>query len=147
MRNVNRITPALPVQMYKTYQATAPLQSHFRKATCAEVECSAHLNGWKTVVDESTDLGQQQAHYIRQDSGRRYVREPINSDGPVVYTFEPGQECFREHHVPLERTPLYIVKDGDWRMSTNARRHANAEDWIDDFATHQDQLATRLERG
>lgn len=143
---LNRIQPQGPAQAYKTYQLLQPLATHFRAATCAEVDCPAYLHGWKTVIDESTELGQQQAHYITHDSGRRYVRQPINGDGPVTYVFEAGQQCFRQHREPLEREPLAIVKDGDWRASQNVR-HLRPDDWVDDFSNHQDKLHTQLERG
>lgn len=143
---LNRIEPQGPAQAYKTYQLLQPLATHFRLATCVEVDCQAYLHGWKTVIDESTELGQRQAHYITHESGRRYVREPINSDGPVTYVFEAGQQCFAQHQQPLEREPLAIVKDGDWRMSQNPRQ-LRTEDWVDDFQIHQDKLHTQLERG
>ena len=147
MHGLNRLQPQGSAQDYKTYQLLQPLATHFRPATCEEVGCPAYLHGWKTVIDESTELGQRQAHYVIHDSGRRFVREPVMSgQGPVTYTFEAGQQCFRQHHEPLEREPLAIVKDGDWRASTNAR-HLRPDDWVDDFANHQDRLNTQRERG
>lgn len=147
MQQLNRIQPQGPVQAYKTYQLLQPLDTHFRVATCAEVDCPAYLFGWKTVIDESTELGQQQAYYIRDESGRRYTRDPVVfGRGPVAYFFEAGQQCFRQHREPLEREPLAIVKDGDWRMSQNPR-HLRTDDWVDDFANHQDKLNTQRERG
>lgn len=145
MRQTNRITPVGPAGAYKTYQVVAPLSTHFRPASCVEAGCDAHQNGWRTAVDESTDLGQGQAHYIRREAGRAYVE--AREGGLTVFTFEPGQQCFRPHQVRGDRPEIYVVKDGDWRMSQNVRRHANAGDWVDDFKTHQDRLATRMERG
>ena len=144
---LNRIEPQGPAQAYRTYQLLQPLATHFRIATCEEVDCPAYLHGWKTVIDESTELGQQQAHYIRDESGRRYQRDPVVfGQGLATYVFEAGQRCFRQHHEPLEREPLAIVKDGDWRMSSNPR-HLKPDDWVDDFANHQDRLNTQRERG
>jgi hypothetical protein len=52
-----RIEPQLPVGATKTYSALAPLATHFRAATCEDVDCGNYLHGWKTVVNESTELG------------------------------------------------------------------------------------------
>jgi len=145
MRQTNRIQPAGPAQAYRTFQVLAPFSTHFRPATCAEIDCPAYLNGWNTVIDESADLGKTQAHYIRNQSGRRYTE--VREAALTTFTFEAGQECFREHQARMDRPEIYLVKDGDWRMSQNPRRHANADDWLDDFSNHQDQLKTRMERG
>ena len=52
----------MPAQNYKTWEVIYPHASHYRPATCAEVDCSHYLNGWQTVVDESTNLGQARAY-------------------------------------------------------------------------------------
>lgn len=145
----NRILPQLPAQAFKTYQIVAPVSTHFRDATCAEVDCAAYLSGWRTVVDERVDLGQGQAHYIRTESGRRFV-EHRDEAGMTVFEFPAGQKCFRPHKARLDRPEIYVVTGGDWRGNPRGlepRRHANADDWIDDFATHQQTLADRLNQG
>lgn len=144
-----RIPCALPVHVMKTYQVSQPKQSHFRPATCQEARCVNMQYGWKTVIDESTELGQAQAHYIRFESGRKFIREPVTSDGPVTYTFEAGQKCFAQHQVSLEREPLFVVRGGDWRGNPRGevRKHVNADDWVDDFANHQLMLENRLSQG
>lgn len=147
MRPVNRITPKLPVHAMKTYTVAAPRATHWRAASCEEAGCRAHANGWVTVVDEATVQGQRQAHYIRRQSGRKFVEERTVA-GTTRFTFEAGQTCFRPHEVPLERDPLFVVRGGDWRGATGEnRRHVRAADWVDDFATHQDRLAARLAQG
>lgn len=147
MRPVNRLDPALPAGAMKTYGIVAPLSTHFRAASCAGVDCEAYLNGWRTVVDTSSELGQRQADYIRKESGRLFtVEEP--EPGQLVFVFEPGQKCFRQHRKRLDREPLYVVRDGDWRgnpRGTTPRRHSGADAWVDDFASHQQTLADKLE--
>ena len=94
-------------------------------------------------------------HYIRKNSGRRFVESRVLSDEGVPLTafrFEAGQRCFRadEHRARLERPEIYLVRDGDWRgnpRGTEPRRHASAADWVDDFANHQETLANRLKEG
>lgn len=149
MRRVHRIIPVLPAQAYKTYQIVAPRSTHFRPGTCEEAECGAHARGWRTLVDESTDLGQQQAHYIRMLSGRRFTAERT-AEGLTAFTFAPGQTCFQQHQVPLEREPHYLVRGGDFRGNPGGARpyqHVKGDDWVDDFAEHQNRIARQIERG
>lgn len=140
-----RLEPNLPPQAYQTYQILAPKETHWRVATCAEVQCPHHETGWQTVVDESAELGQGQAHYIRTESGRRFTEH--HDAGLTTFRFEAGQRCFTRHEIRLEKPEIYLVKPGDWRTSDTPRRHANADDWVDDFANHQQTLADRLARG
>jgi hypothetical protein len=129
----------------KTYSVLAPRETHFRPGICEEVDCPNYLHGWKTVIDETTDLGQRQALYIRQESGRRFTA--MWDGGLTTFIFEAGQQCFAQHQVPLERDPLFVVRSGDWRDYGPPRIHRRAEDWVEDFASHQQQLADRIERG
>lgn len=142
-----RIQPALPVQAYQTYEIRAPKETHWRPATCQEVDCDAYQNGWITTLDTATELGARQAEYIRLHSGRHYTARPLG-EHVFAFTFPAGQRCFQQHHVPLEREPLYVVRGGDWRQHLGAeRRHVHADDWVDDFATHQQAVADRIEKG
>jgi len=146
--SLNRIKPALPPQAMKTYQVVAPRPTHFRPATCEEVRCDAYLSGWQTIVPADSP----QADYIRHDRTRSHTeeREP---GGLAKFVFGPGQQGFppaHDHAVRVDRPEVYLVRDGDWRgnpRGTEPRRHVRADDWVDDFANHQDRLATRLERG
>lgn len=144
-----RIMPAMPAGAYKTYQIVAPLATHFRNATCEEAQCADYLYGFRSVIDESTELGQQQAYYVRRESGRRYV-EVKQPDGLTEFTFEPGQKCFKgSHKVRLERDETFIVRGGDWRgnPSRTVFRHRDAGQWTEDFAEHQDHINRLIERG
>lgn len=146
----NRIRPALGAESMKTYQLSAPIQTHHRPATCAEVDCPNHSYGWKTVVDTGTDLGQRQAAFIKEDTTRRHTSYREGDAGVVVFIFEAGQTCFDQHTIPLEREPTYLVKDGDWRGNPRGTRplvHDSADNWVDDFATHQQRIRERQQRG
>ncbi len=145
---MNRIEPSLPADLMRTYALRAPLATHFRPASCEEVDCQMRQHGWRTTIDVDTELGRRQAHYIRVSSGRRFT-EAMEA-GLLQFTFPPGQQCFAGHRLPLDREPLYLVRDGDWRgdpRGTPARRHAHAEDWIDDMQESLDRTRSRLERG
>lgn len=144
-----RVEPALPVQAVQTYAIVAPEATHFRPATCAEVDCPNHLGGWATIIDEADDLGQQQAYYIRNQSGRRYTEDRNQAPGLTVFLFEAGQDCFARHQLRLDRPEIFLVRDGDHRGNPtgNGRKHANADDWVDDFANNQQQLADEINKG
>jgi hypothetical protein len=142
--------PALPAAKMQTYAISAPLATHWRPATCEEADCGAYLHGWQSFIDESTELGQRQAHYIRRESRRRFTEER-NEAGITEFTFEAGQRCFKsdQHRVRNYRDERYLVRGGDFRGNpTGMRRvHKNAAEWQEDFQGHQDRLATALERG
>jgi hypothetical protein len=140
MRPLNRIQPAGPAHAYKTYAIASPIATHFRPGTCDEAGCLAHRHGWQTAVDEATEMGQRQAHYIRKVSGRRFT-ERRTELGLTAFEFEPGQRCFREHKVPLDRPELYVVHGGDWRSRGEVRRHSGPDAWVNDFGEHQDRVA------
>ena len=142
---INRIDPLLPVGAMKTYSAIAPRATHFRPATCEEVGCPHHANGWRTTVDLTTELGIMQAAYIREQSGRRFAEHW--EDGLTVFLFEAGQRCFAAHQVPLERDPLLVVRMGDWRGYGPARVHQRPEDWVEDMQASLDNVRDRQERG
>lgn len=138
-------------EAFKTYEIRAPLASHWRIATCEEVACEAYVGGWITEVDIRTPLGQFQADYIRQRSGRAF-REEWTAPSIVAFTFEAGQRCFASdtHRVRVDRAEFYLVRAGDWRTEARSawtRRHARPEDWVEDFAEHQGRLAEIRERG
>lgn len=149
MRPVNRIDPALPARAFKTYSVLAPASTHFRRATCEEVECPYAVSGWATVVDEGTELGQRQADYIRRSSGRKFTAERT-PEGLTRFVFAANQECFSEHKVRVDRDEIFLVRGGDFRgdpTGARPRQHVRPEDWVEDFAEHQQALADRIERG
>lgn len=142
-----RIEPKAGPAAYKTYQIVAPLRTHYRAATCAEVGCERRERGFRTTLDTSKADHARVAKWIEDHSGRKYdraVMEPM-----VSYTFPAGQDCFEQHKIPLERDPIYVVRDGDYRGNPRGTRPVTrrAEDWVDDFATHQQALAERIEKG
>lgn len=139
----------LPPGARMTYQLAAPLATHWRTATCSEVDCPNYLFGWVTAIDPSTELGQRQAHYIRTDISRRHTEQRTET-GFLEFRFEAGQKCFREHQAPLEREPLYLVRGGDHRgdpLGIGVRQHTHPEHWVEEFAEHQQVLADAHQKG
>ena len=145
--NLSRIQPLMGAAAYKTYSVVSPLSTHFRPATCAEVGCPHYVNGWRVRVEALTpDL----LHAART-SGRKYVEQPV-AEGETWLVFEAGQDCFKanQHRTRMDRQPLYVVRDGDWRgnpRGTKARLHQRPDNWVEDFAEHQQKLADEIEKG
>ena len=149
MRPINRVTPGLPAHMMQTYAINAPKATHWRPATCAEVDCQKAERGWKMILDLTTDLGQRQARYIKHTSGRRY-EVTSQRDGLVTLIFPGGQECFEEHQVRTDRPEEYLVRGGDFRgnpRGQQTRVHTKPEHWVEDFQETTDRLNQLAERG
>jgi hypothetical protein len=140
----------MPAAAYRTFQIAAPLSTHFVPARCDQVDCPEYLNGWVTAVDESTDLGQAQAHYIRHDRERRHF-EQRRPDGLTEFRFPAGQRCFRsgDHKRRLEREEIFVMRDGDHRgnpLGTSPVK-VGATSWVDAFGEHQEKLADEFGKG
>lgn len=164
-RPLSRPTPLLPVTAMKTYAVARPISWRIF-ASCEQIGCCHYLEGWRTIVPTGSDL----AETVRA-SGRRYIIEDGGA-GLTVYRFPPGQRCFRApppavvgrpitevlpkldqpqpadrwHKRVIDREPLVGVYPGDWRGRVGPIRMLRVDQWIDDFATHQDRLATKLGR-
>lgn len=140
-----RVEPQLPEGAYTTYRINSP-PSQRRAVPCSTGTCEAFRTGWRTEVDESSSLGVMQAEYIRKNS-RRHFTELRDTRGITVFTFEPGQQCFRQHTAPIGE-PLYLRYRGDHRTTrpNDVFRHQRAQDWVEDFSETQDKIAQRLRR-
>ena len=144
---MGRPAPLMHPSAYKTYSVRAPRSTHFRPASCAEVDCPHYLNGWRVRTDT---LDEQMIHTATH-SGRKFQRLRV-SEYENWIVFEAGQSCFQasNHWTRIDKPELFIVRDGDWRgnpRGTDARKHANPADWLDDFATHQQKLADVQQQG
>lgn len=142
MQIPNRVAPQMPAESMKSYLIASPRDTHTRAARCVEVDCDIQKSGWETFIDEGTALGQRQGYYIRKVAGRQFSEAP-NENGITVFTFAAGSECFTEHRVSIDRPEIFAVRGGDWRGNPRgepARIHDRPEDWVEDFAEHQDAL-------
>jgi hypothetical protein len=140
--------PALGPEHMKTYAISAPVSTHFRPASCEDAQCAGWTSGWVTRVLPGT----AEHDLVLSLRGRYRFTGPVReADGLDAFTFAAGQPCFRasQHRVPLEREPLFVVRGGDHRGNprgiTSVTRRA--ADWVDDFATHQQNIATAIEKG
>jgi len=141
-----RVPPRMAPGAYRTFAFAAPLETHFRRATCAEVACPAYLHGWRLRVQglEPADV------HTAKNCGRKFVEQRV-SPTETWLVFEAGQPCFQasRHRIRIQEVPeLFVVRGGDWRARIgDPYRHANADDWVDDFANHQDKIAREIEKG
>jgi len=147
MPNLTRIAPLMGAESYKTYSIVSPISTHFRKATCAEVECPDFTHGWKIRTDT---LDEKMVHAATH-SGRKFQwMRPSEMENWLV--FESGQPCFRSgsHRTRVDKPDLFIVRDGDHRgnpRGTEVVQHANGRLWQEDMAEHLDNINEAIERG
>ena len=143
---LNRPVPKLGAQCYKSYSWRQPLETHFRRVSCADVQCADYRKGWVTLVDTATELGQRQFDYLTRDASRSPHMEKTGTS-LVSFTYPPGSQPFdssrHEHHKPIGYDPIMLVAGGDFRGNPRGGRPRimRPADWICDFATHQDTLA------
>jgi hypothetical protein len=147
---VNRITPGLPVGAMQSYEIHVPLETHWRRGTCREVDCAHYLAGWETVLDEGDgdEMTAHRANYIRKRAGRSF-REYRDNAGLTHFAFEPGQECFRshQHRVRIDRPEIYDVVQGDWRARLSEPRVLPPHGWIEHWNENTYQLGVLAEKG
>ena len=130
-------------QAFKTYRVFAP-PSHYRRATCAEVDCDGYLHGWTALV-EVNDGATLHAY---RTSGRPHTE---TTDGLVVtFDFEAGVGCRTPSQHRVQVLPeIYVVRGGDWRGNPTGmrRQHRRPEHWVEDFGEHQQALLDEMKRG
>ena len=85
------------------FRMSAPIKTHRRPATCAEIQCKYHVEGWATIVA----VNSPRALWIKHHSERRFI-ERVEAGGMVTFIFYPGQECFKTHSTTLER-PMFLT--------------------------------------
>ena len=125
------------------YQATWPKDSHWRQATCKEVDCPQYIMGWVTRVIVGSDMDD----YIKEVS--RVRKYKVVREGELnAYYFEAGQQCFKgeagAHYKKLER--------GAWLTKNAPNRHPmfleqtamEADRWMDEF--NEESYRTKLGR-
>lgn len=146
MHRMNRIQPQGRVQDYRTFQITSPLSTHWRKATCAEVDCPHYLNGWRVRVE---GLPADMLHAAKT-SGRKFTELTV-VEGENWLVFEAGQNCFRaaDHRKLLDRQEIFITRDGDWRGNPTGmvRKHTKPEFWIEDMQENNQAVRDFQQKG
>ena len=150
---VFRVEPVRDVTLMQTYGLSAPQATHYRPASCREVDCPNYANGWISGFDVTDPEQARACKIVRERSGRLFtVQEMTGANGRVervLLTFAPGQECFLPHRIALEREPIYYFRDGDWRGNPTGRKivFSDSTSFVDDFGEHQEKIKTLVERG
>jgi len=119
------------------YQITWNKDTHFRRATCEEVDCTQFLNGWVTNVI----IGSPQDQYIRQDKSRKSVAVKVD-EANIEYYYESGQQCFRTHSVKIDRAPFFTVNQPGKETGRLHRANIDFDEWTDRF-NEQSYRSTR----
>lgn len=144
-RRVNRAEPVGPTHAYQTYSIQAPLETHFVKATCPEVDCKEYKEGWTLRVQHLND----RLWAAIKNSKRRYRRMDLTAEEGYLI-FEPGQLCFQvdQHKRKLERPEFYLVGRGDWR-SFRPRNATQLKTglWLEHLYEHLDLIKQLNKRG
>lgn len=111
-------------------------------AACEDIGCDQWRGGWDTVCDLDTAAGAEVAGWIRSGgSGRTYRELGRPPDATVViFRFEAGQRCFREHRTRPGRLLVH-------QRGRIAREHASLADLAEDYTEHIGRLAEQQERG
>lgn len=125
----------IPLDKYQLKQRPAPRS---RLAACDEVECWAYLNGFEIHVDEATELGQRQAHYLRGDSSRTRPTE-FRAGALTVFRYPAGQRCTEP------RSPTHWVAVDQFFIARGA--NTSPELWVEEFGENQQRIAEIQARG
>ena len=138
-----RIVPQGRPSAYETFSIHRPLATHWRKATCKEVDCPQYLNGWRVRVELLTPKGVHDATHC----GRKFDRVGV-APGETWLIYEAGQPCFQaaHHQKQIERPELYVVRGGDWRALGDPHK-VSSTSWLDSFGENQEALRDAAERG
>lgn len=134
--------PRMPAGAYQTFSVKSRPDKRVR-TVCERVGCRAWREGWESLIDESTQLGQQQAAFIR-GAGRTF-REQRTAAGLTVFRFEAYQRCFADHQTIPEK---YVVQRGDHRQRLGGLRvHKRASDWVEHVQQQMGLLLDERDKG
>lgn len=117
----------------------APTRTHWRRATCEEVDCVAWREGWVVDIDTNQDPGAGQALFLRSRRDRwRFTEEPLPGNR-TRFRFPAGQTCLKAagHRIRNRDVPgvFAIAADGQ------RPRVVSPEQWTNEFGETLDRLA------
>ena len=114
--------------MNEHYSIKAPLSTHWREATCEEVDCRKNIMGWETHCNTDTELGRNQVAYIRAGKSERRFTERVDVEGVIIFRFSPGQQCFTNHIKKIEGKGHLLLRE-----SGGQRQLLEPERWMWEF--------------
>lgn len=120
------------------FRILQPPATHYRDATCQEVECSNYQVGWVTVLDQGNPAHADLFRLV-SGSGRSFLRmrseEAAQQTGKTLpggltaFVFAAGQQCFERHQLPVGRDPIFVhERNGSRRVhqsGLNFNEHFN----------------------
>lgn len=130
---VPQLVAARPTAAPGHFVIDRPLDTHWRDATCKEVNCKHYLEGWLMVLPDPSP----QLDYLRQSE--RHFTEEKKGGGTIELSFPPGQKCVRGPHKMLLNKLENFVGNG--------RQHANPNDWTEHHNETLYQFQRVKERG
>jgi hypothetical protein len=72
--------------------------------------------------------------FLVNQSRRRFIKT-LDEQFNILLTFEPGQECYGTHTVPIDKPTIYLVRQG-----IEVKQHTSPADWVEDFSGHLDKI-------
>lgn len=159
IRKLTRVEPVGPTQAYKTFAVRSPLSTHYRRATCEEIDCPDYLHGWYLKIEGTPE----DLLYTARNSGRKYTIGEVlielkDDEDNVVSTeifkafiFEAGQACFRAstHVKSLERPEFFFAGRGDHRSFSirKAQQFERPDQFVESFEDHLARIRHALQQG
>jgi len=151
----------MTVATNQRFTLSQPLDTHFRPATCEEVDCPQHLFGWVTVLDRECDVRliddilKSGRHFTRMRSEEASQRASKDlPPGMLAFVFPPGQQCFRQHVMPVGREPFLAYQRGVAMGAGGAfvpvedrRQHVKVSDFTEHFNEEADGIRRRRQAG
>ena len=145
------------------FTLSQPVETHFRPATCEEVDCPQQKFGWVICLDPTTqaafitDILNSGRHFQKmrsEEASQRASREL--PPGLLAFVFPPGQRCFRPHRVPVGRPPNLVHQKGlvlaggamgTFVGTSEKRVHTKAENFVEHYNEEADELRRRRQAG
>lgn len=133
------------------FNIQSPLATHWREATCEEVDCEPYRTGWRLRYDTLTP----ELQYTATHTGRHYTTFTTDFDPdtqefynpPATFlVFEAGQPCFnsRHHRLPVGRPEVYRTLNEQDRSTV---LHTSPQSWVDQCGEHVEKIVDIIKRG
>lgn len=121
----------------KRFAITSPTNTHTKSATCEEVDCEYNKAGWKVRVET---LSSKESYKAATESGRYYTEQKV-APGETYLVYPPGQQCFAQHRVSIDRPEFYYVKDRE-----GLRKNIHPEAWVEEHSVDLTKLKNKIEQ-
>jgi len=163
---LNAANRGIAHRLGQVLQVRAPLASHWRVATCRDVEsaegvegCDAYRNGWMNVLPTASPAAEwiRARKRTRTNPGGFLYEEQVLTAGQSVFKFEPGQPCFKgragQHGVVQNGRPgeLVVGRPGDsgreLRLIGNTEQPSATREFTERLGEGVEAIVRMRERG